>query len=109
MVEIRALSELNWQLIGLICGLLALFGLGFNHAYTRADATGSTQGYTWLWVVVGTGVTLLGAGIVFGLATALVTFAMFAASGAPMAWGEISRYNAARRAVIEAAKAERDA
>lgn len=76
---------------------LFLFGLFFNLVTGRLQKAGFAEGYTWLLVVVGTAVTLIAAGILLGWEIFLVLLALFAASGSPMAAGDIYRYWQARK------------
>jgi hypothetical protein len=71
--------------------LLFVFGLGFNWLVTWMHRHGHSDGYTWLLVVIGVGVTLLAAGPVVGWEPVLMMFALFAASGLPMAAGDAWR------------------
>lgn len=93
----------NSGAISAVFGSLFIFGLIYNAFISWANRRGYIEGYTWLTVVIGTAVTLFGAAFIFGLQAALILFALFAASGLPMALGDIARHVRARR------RAENDA
>lgn len=74
------------------------FGLAFNWLINLFNRHGLDDGFTWLLVVVGVGITVLAAGFTIGWTAVIVLFIYFAASGLPMAAGDIYRYAKARRA-----------
>lgn len=74
---------------------LFVFGLGFNWLTAWLHRSGHSDGYTWLLVVIGVGVTLLAAGPVIGWEAVLILFLLFVASGLPMAAGDIWRHRQA--------------
>lgn len=78
-------------------GLLA-FGLVFNWLVNRWNRAGYDDGYTWLLVVIGTAVTVIAAGFTIGWTAVVLLGFYFAASGLPMAVGDIWRHVKARRA-----------
>jgi len=81
-------------------GLFA-FGVAYNWLVIQLNRRGYDDGYTWLLVVVGVGVTVLAAGFTIGWLAVLVLLVYFAASGLPMALGNIYRHVKARRAEQE--------
>lgn len=97
-------TGLNGLFLGAFLGLF-LFGLGFNWLTGWLHQRGDNEGYTWLLVVVGVGVTLFVGGFVVGWEAVGVLFLLFAASGSPMAGGDVHRYLQARRAEAQALSA----
>jgi len=85
-LDLRLFCAVAW-------GLLA-FGVVFNDFVTRAGE--HKDGYTWLLVVVGVLVTLLGVALISWQA-AVLTLIAFVASGIPMIVGDVARYVGARR------------
>lgn len=77
--------------IFLVLILLALFGVWYDHAVVQRMAAERIEGFAWLQVVVGVGVTVMGAAVLIGLEHALLVLACFAASGAPMIRGALLR------------------
>jgi len=77
---------------------LFLFGLAFNALIDRWNRAGYDDGYTWLLVVIGVAVTVIAAGFTIGWTAVITLFVFFAASGLPMALGDIWRHVKARRA-----------
>lgn len=84
---------------------LTAFGVGYNALITRAGKRGWLRGFTWLAVVIGVSITLIGTWFIDARA-ALIASACFAASGIPVAMGAISRYVLNRERDIEELKAE---
>lgn len=78
-------------------GLLA-FGIGYNWLVLQLGRHGYDDGYTWLLVVVGVAATVIVAGFTIGWHTVALLGLYFAASGLPMALGDIYRHVRARRA-----------
>ena len=78
-------------------GLLA-FGIGYNWLVLELGRRGYDDGYTWLLVVGGVAVTAVAAGFTIGWGAVLLLGLYFAASGLPMALGDIYRHVRARRA-----------
>lgn len=70
---------------------LFAFGIGFNWLVLQLSRRGYSDGYTWLLVVVGVAVTVIAAGFTIGWTAVLLLFVYFAASGLPMALGDIWR------------------
>jgi hypothetical protein len=70
---------------------LALFGLGFN-AYVERQEKKGVEGETWIWVVIGVGITLAIGGFIIGWINVLWLIALFAASGLPMMIGAHNRH-----------------
>lgn len=108
LLNFSATSAVDPLTIGIVAAGLFVFGLAFDRLYAWADARGDTEGYVWVFVAGGVFVTLVGLGIVFGEWVAIVALALFAASGTPMAIGEMWRFNARRQAGREAARREAD-
>jgi len=77
---------------------LLAFGLVFNWLVDRWHRAGYDDGYTWLLVVIGVAVTVIAAGFTIGWTAVITLFVFFAASGLPMALGDIWRHVKARRA-----------
>jgi hypothetical protein len=96
-------SALDYPVFILTIISLFLFGVLYA-AFVRHLARQSVEGQTAYLVVVGVGVTLLGATAVIGIETALLLFACFAASGLPMVVEYILRMHLARRRDQEQAK-----
>lgn len=78
-------------------GAAFLFGVGFNWITAWLGRRGYSEGYTAVLVIIGTGITILLAAPIIGLVNALKVFGLFAASGAPMALGDMGRHAQARR------------
>jgi hypothetical protein len=98
-----ALSEVDWQVFGVI--LVALFWFGVAYNAWVGDLRERKEGYTALLVVVGVIVTLLGAALINWQA-ALIVFACFAASGLPMVLGDIQRTIKLREDAIQRIRRE---
>lgn len=94
-------SGLNPAAIWPTAVALLAFGAAYNALVMWAGRRGYTDGYTWLLVVIGVAVTILAAGFTIGWTTVAVLFLYFAASGLPMAAGDIARHVRARRAEHE--------
>lgn len=77
-------------------GLLA-FGTAYNWLVLQLGRRGYDDGYTWLLVVIGVAVTAVAAGFTIGWGAVLLLGVYFAASGLPMALGDIYRHVRARR------------
>jgi hypothetical protein len=71
---------------------LVVFGFLFNGLVAWLHRNGHSDGYTWLLVVIGVTATVLLAGFVIGWKSVLVLFACFAASGLPLAIGDMWRH-----------------
>jgi len=81
----------------ILVGLLA-FGYWFNRKVERLGS--DADGFTWLLVVIGTSVTLIGIGLLDLLLdwnAGLIGLTAFAASGFFMCYGAIMRYVILRR------------
>ena len=91
----------NWDALTVVALGLFVFGIGFNYIIHELHRRGLNDGYVWLEVVVGVGVTLAAASFVVGWQIAAVLFVLFAASGLFPAVGDIYRYVRARRAESE--------
>lgn len=79
-----------------------VFGVGYNTFVGWLHRHGYNEGYTWAEVIIGVAGTLLLLGGLLlatgqSLLPVLLAFALFAASGLPMAAGDIWRYAQARR------------
>ena len=70
---------------------LFAFGIVYNWLVLQISRRGHSDGYTWLLVVIGVGITVIAAGFTIGWAVVLLLFVYFAASGTPMAMGDIWR------------------
>ncbi len=93
-------------LFGAILGAGLLFGLAYNVLIGYMRRTGLDEGLAWLQVVIGVLVTLLLAWPLVGLEAVLVLLALFAATGAPMAAGNIVRAWQARQAFLDRIREE---
>lgn len=82
--------KLTYDLWLLLAGLF-LVSAGYNWLINWLHRAGRMQGYTWLSVIVGVGYTLAALAILDWQA-ALKALLLFAASGAPMALGDICRF-----------------
>lgn len=97
MNELGPLTGINWAVVwGTVISLL-LFGVLFNWLTLELSRRGHTEGYTWLLVVTGVAVTVIAAGFTIGWINTGFLFMFFAASGLPMAVGDIWRHVQARR------------
>ena len=85
--------------------ILFLFGIGYNALVAWLIHHGYDEGYMWVIVAAGCGVTLLGLGIILPQA-ALLALATFTASGLPMAAGSWWRHVRSRRAAQERTRSE---
>lgn len=82
-------STLFIQVLSLL--FLTAFGLAYNLYIAHLEKKG-VEGETWLWVVIGVGVTVCASGFVIGWINVLWLLALFAASGLPMMIGARNRY-----------------
>lgn len=71
--------------------LLLAFGIGWNYLVDRLVAKG-IEGATWALVAGGVAVTVGVAGPLIGWQNVFILFLCFAASGAPMIWGDVKRF-----------------
>src|SRR5690554_1398126 len=79
-------------LFAVILAALLMFGLWFNsYVERRVESADGEQPFTWVWVVTGTLVTLIGLAIINWQA-ALLALICFTASGVPMIVGSINRH-----------------
>lgn len=76
---------------------LLLFGVAYNWLVDRWHRAGYSDGLTSLLVVAGVAVTVAAAGFTIGWTAVLLLLLYFAASGLPMALGDLWRYVKARR------------
>ncbi len=89
---------INWDAVLVtIAGLLA-FGMFYNFFVLQMSKLGHADGYTWLLVVIGVAITVAAAGFTLGWTAVIILGLYFAASGLPMAAGDIYRHIQARRA-----------
>lgn len=94
------LIGIDFGAIAVTVGVLLAFGTFYNWLVLQLHRCGYNDGYVWLEVVVGVSVTVFVAGFTLGWQTVLLLVIYFAASGLPMAAGDIWRYiraNAAER------------
>lgn len=91
-------SGVNWDAVLPVALGLLLFGVAYNALIHQLHRSGLNEGYVWLEVVVGVGVTLAAASFVVGWPVVLALFVLFAASGLFVAIGDMYRYVKARRA-----------
>ncbi len=99
---------MNGMQSGLIAALLFIVLIVFGWRFDRyvADLKDDADGYTWLLVVVGSFVTIVGIGLldlVLDWNAGLISLAAFASSGLFMSYGAISRYIVTRRRLKELA------
>ena len=89
------------------CLALALFGTGFNRLVAALEKRGYLEGFTWLAVTAGVGVTVAVMAMaswgwyMTGWQWGLWMLAGFASSGMPMALGAVERYVRRRRSEQE--------
>lgn len=76
---------------------LFIFGVAYNAFVSWLERQGYDRGYTAILVVVGTLVTVVGAGLRLGTRSVAWILTCFAASGTPMIAGSIWRYVAQRQ------------
>lgn len=89
--------EMECTLAALIATLLIGFGVAYNALVTWLEREEHDRGYMSLIVSFGVAVTVAAAGPLIGWHDVLIVLALFAASGAPMILGSISRYAKERR------------
>lgn len=98
-------AAIDWRLIGVTLMGLFMFGWAFN---ALVNGLGDLkEGYTSLLVVGGVLITLLGVALI-SWQCALLTLAMFAASGTPMIIGEVIRSVRRREEVLKALREGRN-
>ena len=91
-------SGVNWGDVPAVALGLLVFGIAYSILIHYLHRHGLNDGYTWLEVVIGVGVTLLAASLVVGWPVVLALLVLFGASGLFMVLGDIYRYARARRA-----------
>jgi hypothetical protein len=91
MAELRATFGSELGAIAVTAVFLFGFGIGYNWLVLQVSRKGYSEGYTWLLVVVGVAVTVAAAGFTIGWTAVLLLLIYFAASGLPMALGDIWR------------------
>src|SRR5512139_4211041 len=94
---------IDWRLIGVTLMALFMFGWAFDALVTHLGD--KKEGYTSLLVVGGVLATLLGVALI-SWQCALLTLAMFTASGTPMIIGEVIRAIHKREQVLAALRKE---
>lgn len=100
---------MNGMLSGLITAViliaLVFFGYWFN---LRVEALGpDADGFTWLLVVIGVSVTIVGIALIdllVNVNAGLLSLVAFACSGFFMVYGAVTRYITLRRRLKELAK-----
>lgn len=97
MNEIWRNSYAYFALIG-----AAFFGFVYNRIYEHYRAQGKTQPYTAIAVIVGCAMLILTFGFFAGWALTSFLFALFAAAGAPMTWGDFNRAHEAQQRELKA-------
>lgn len=95
--QLGSTSGVNWDAVLPVALGLLLFGVAYSVLIAYLNRHGLNDGYTWLEVVVGVGVTLAAASFVVGWPVVLALFVLFAASGLFVAIGDIYCYARARR------------
>lgn len=98
MNSLGNISGINWDAIWVTSAALLAFGTLYNYLVLHLSRRGHNDGYTWLLVVIGVGITILAAGFTIGWTAVILLGIYFAASGLPMAIGDIYRHILARRA-----------
>ena len=83
-------------ILAVLMGLF-VFGLGYNVLVSWLIHHGYDEGYMWVIVAIGVGVTLIGLALIMPLA-AVLALVTFAASGLPMAVGSWWRHVRSRQA-----------
>lgn len=98
--------NISAELLAIICAIsvLALFGVLYNGLFTHLQRHGYDEGYLALIVAGGVAVNLIVLAL-FDWRAALLSVALFTASGLPMAVGSFHRY-AKRRAAAQHAMRE---
>lgn len=96
-MEIGVESGRIWGVapVAVLVGVLYAIAIDYVQRHSYAE------GYTWLEVVIGVGLTLVFVGMVYGPAVFLVTCCFFAFTGLPMIVTAARRYIIARRRVEE--------
>lgn len=84
--------DMNLQSITLVLMGLLIFGLAFNAWINHLEKDGIIEGRRSIMVVAGVFGTLVGSVFVIGFVPAVLVGLCFVASGIPMIWGEIVRY-----------------
>lgn len=96
--------ELDFSRISAIYIALMIFGVVYNLVISRLEKRGYLEGFTWMAVAVGTGVTVFAVAMI-SWQCAVIALGAFVFSGAPMIIGAISRYVLSRersqRALID--------
>lgn len=82
---------MNIPYLSTVFSLLFLFGAAFNWTVAELERR-KVEGYTWVYVVVGVAVTLVGAAFLVGWLNALLVGGCMAASGLPMMVGAARRH-----------------
>lgn len=85
--------------------ILFLFGIGYNALVAWLIHHGYDEGYMWVIVAIGVGVTLIGLALIMPSA-AVLALATFAASGLPMAAGSWWRHVRSRKTAQDRTRAE---
>ena len=75
-----------------VVAALVIFGIGYNALVDRLEREVPDHGYASFLVAGGVLATLAGAAFLIGLADVLLVGLCFAASGAPMIAGSVSRW-----------------
>lgn len=96
--QLGANSGVDWGSLPAAALGLLLFGVVYHLIIHEFHRRGLNDGYVWLEVVIGVGVTLIVASFVVGWPAVLALFVLFAASGLLPAIGDMYRYVRARRA-----------
>ena len=76
----------------IVLSTLFIVSIFYNRQIDKLDRLGRMKPYTWLTVVIGVGYTLVGVYFLIGWQATLLVLLAFAASGPPMAWGDIRRF-----------------
>lgn len=90
----------RWDLSAAVLLLIGLYVYGWMYNRYIQSLGADLEGFTWLAVVVGVGVTLLGIGlldVVLDWNAAFIGLIAFAASGFEMCRGAVARYIRLRR------------
>lgn len=90
----------------LVVGLLLLFSLGYNWLIARIADAVPDHGYTAIWVIGGTLVTILATVPLIGWTAAITILAAFAVSGSAMTVGSIQRHLARRKRDLDRQRSE---
>lgn len=97
MPPLQSSAEVANYVLTIAALSLLLFGLLFNWTIELVQARRKFIDYTWLFVVIGVGITIAASGFVIGWQDAGRVALLFGASGLPMVLGAIVRHERQRQ------------